>query len=104
LRTVHPVNHDGHRQRRHLFGSHSSMGERIDYPVDLRIAEPAAVAFGCDDVDRVEGFRPGRHRSSTGRCPVRSSALKASGRISSIVLLPSGVAIIRLGTTLSPYY
>ena len=50
LVAVHAVEQDRHRQRRHLLVGHHPVGVGPDHPVDLVVAEPAAVAFGGDDL------------------------------------------------------
>ena len=48
LASGHPVEEDGHRQRRHLLLGHHAAGVGVDHPVDLLIGQLAPVALGDD--------------------------------------------------------
>ena len=55
LAAVHAVEQDRHRQRRHLLVGDLAARVGVDHPVDLAVAQLAAVALGEDDLDGVVG-------------------------------------------------
>src|SRR6266545_326437 len=74
LPRAHPVEQDGHGQRRHLLVGDDTLDVRVDDPADLRAGQLTPVALGTDDVDGVHGRGHLRFR--------RSSGPKAAGRSS----------------------
>src|SRR5660397_173865 len=84
----HAVEEDRHREGGHLLIGDHAAGVGVDHPVDLVVAQDLAIPLGADDVYRIEWF---------GHCSasLRSSASKASGRTSLMVLIPRGVATRR---------
>ena len=56
LASAHAVEEDRHGEGAHLLVGDGAAGVGVDRPVDLRIAQFAAVAFESYDVDGIEGF------------------------------------------------
>ena len=54
LATLHAVEQDGHRQRRHLLVGDHPARVGVDHPVDLRVGELSSVALADDHLDRTE--------------------------------------------------
>ena len=54
-RAVHAVEQDRHGERGHLLVGDLAAGVGVDDPVDLLVAEFAAVPLGADDGDDVHG-------------------------------------------------
>ena len=87
---VHAVEQDRHGERGHLLVGDLAAGVRVDDPVDLLVAEFAAVPLGADDGDGVHGHGVPSGRSS-GPLPGIGRSGGAAGRHSARWSGPEGL-------------